>query len=41
MTVCAIHRNNAEERIKDMAQNNWKVKNKSLMQGFKIKMIAK
>jgi len=34
MTVCAIHRNNAEERIKDMAQNNWKVKNKSLMQGI-------
>lgn len=34
MTLCEIHRNNAEERIKYMAQNSWKVKNKSLMQGI-------
>lgn len=32
MTVCAIHRNNAEERIKEMAQNDWQVKNKPLTQ---------
>lgn len=32
MTVCAIHRNNAEERIKEMAQNYWQVNNKSLTQ---------
>lgn len=28
MTVCEIHRNNVEERIKDMEQNNWQAKNK-------------
>ena len=27
MTVCKITRNDAEKRIKDMAQNGWKVKN--------------
>lgn len=26
MTVCKIHKNNAEERIKAMYENNWKVK---------------
>lgn len=26
MTVCRIHKNNAKERIKQMAQNNWYVK---------------
>lgn len=30
MTVCEIHRNNAEQRIKDMSQNDWHVKNNLL-----------
>ena len=25
MTICRIHRNNAEARIKSMAENNWYV----------------
>lgn len=29
MTVCKIHRNNAEERIKDMYKNNWNAKPRS------------
>jgi restriction system protein len=29
MTVCRIHRNNAEVRIKQMAENNWHVKPKT------------
>lgn len=28
MTVCSIHKNNAEERIKQMAKNNWYTKSK-------------
>lgn len=32
MTVCKIWRNNAEERIKAMANNNWNVKEKKLPQ---------
>lgn len=34
MTVCKIWRNNAEERIKTMANNNWKVKERTLLQQF-------
>ncbi|MGO5065985.1 restriction endonuclease [Clostridium sp. LCP25S3_F8] len=30
MTVCKIHKNNAEERIKDMYKNNWNVKLKTI-----------
>ncbi|APQ77552.1 restriction endonuclease family protein [Clostridium botulinum] len=30
MTVCKIHKNNAEERIKDMYKNNWNVKLKTV-----------
>lgn len=30
MTVCKIHKNNAEERIKDMYKNDWNVKSKSV-----------
>ena len=26
MTVCRIHKNNAEKRIKQMAENDWNVK---------------
>lgn len=32
MTVCKIHRNDAEKRIKDMASNNWNVKEKSVQE---------
>ena len=30
MTICRIHRNNAEERVKEMARNNWYVKPESI-----------
>ncbi|MFY9278165.1 MAG: restriction endonuclease [Caldicoprobacterales bacterium] len=30
MTICRIHRNKAEERIKEMAKNNWYVKAKPI-----------
>lgn len=30
MTVCRIHKNNAEERIKEMYKNNWQVVNKPI-----------
>ncbi|PPB02414.1 restriction endonuclease [Brevibacillus laterosporus] len=32
MTVCRIHKNNAEERIKIMYENNWNIKDKSIPQ---------
>lgn len=32
MTVCKIHRNNAEERIKEMYKNNWNIKEKSIVE---------
>ena len=31
MTVCKIHKNNAEERIKSMAKNNWNKSNKAII----------
>ena len=32
MTVCKIHKNNAEARLKDMYNNNWNVKEKNILQ---------
>ena len=32
MTVCKIHKNNAESRLKDMYNNNWNVKEKNILQ---------
>ncbi len=32
MTVCRIHKNNAEERIKQMAKNDWYVKPKTVIE---------
>ncbi|MGX4671073.1 restriction endonuclease [Cerasibacillus sp. JNUCC 74] len=31
MTVCKIHKNNAEERLKEMYENNWQVVHKSVI----------
>ncbi|WP_121641017.1 hypothetical protein [Virgibacillus sp. Bac330] len=30
MTVCKIHKNNAEERLQEMYKNNWQVVQKSI-----------
>lgn len=32
MTVCKIHRNNAEARIKEMYRNNWNIKEKTIVE---------